>query len=48
MEALAERTSQEAASAAELRTSLAEANRQIRAARDIVASYPNPMWKSRA
>lgn len=42
MEALADSTAREAASAAELRTSLAEANRQIRAARDIVASYPNP------
>lgn len=42
MEALAESTTREAASAAELRTSLAEANRQIQAARDIVASYPNP------
>ncbi|MFN2288648.1 MAG: hypothetical protein ABR578_09995 [Chromatocurvus sp.] len=42
MEALADSTAREAESAAALRTSLAEANRQIRAARDIVASYPNP------
>lgn len=42
LEALAEATGREAASAAELRASLAEANQQIQAARDIVASYPNP------
>jgi len=42
MEALAETTGRAAGRAAELRASLAEANRQIQAARDIVASYPNP------
>jgi len=42
VEALAEATGREAASAAALRASLAEANQQIQAARDIVASYPNP------
>lgn len=42
MEARADITGREAASAAELRASLAEANRQIQAARDIVAKYPNP------
>lgn len=42
LEAVAQNTEREAASAAALRASLSEANQTIRAARDIVASYPNP------
>lgn len=42
LEVLAEATGREAAGAAELRASLAAANQQIQAARDIVANHPNP------
>jgi hypothetical protein len=42
VQALADNTQREAASAAELRSDLAEANSRIQAARGIVAAYPNP------